>query len=139
MIGTNTLDVTTVDIASVYIADAESIVNGYLARRYTMPLTAEPLLTDLTADIALYRLLEDKVPRIPDFMDKRYTNAMSLLTQLRDGGMVLTSTNLASSGANSDQFAWSNVVDPDFQGTVFKPIEAQTLCLINSPSGLDFG
>lgn len=141
MIGTNTLDITTVDIASVYIADAESIVNGYLSRRYSIPLTPEPLLTDLTADIAIFRCLEERLPRTPDFMQNRYTNAMSLLTMLRDGGMALTSSNLVSSGQASDQFAWSNVLDPDFNGTVFKPIEASTPAFgcVNSPSNLDFG
>jgi hypothetical protein len=34
MIGAGSLQVSTVDISSVYIADAQSIINGYLARRY---------------------------------------------------------------------------------------------------------
>lgn len=127
MIGVGTLDVSTVDIASVYIADGESIVNGYLAKRYIIPLTVEPLVTDLTADIAIYRVLSDKAARVPDFMEKRYTNATSILAMLRDGEMVLTvSSQTVNSGG--DQEAWSNVLDSDFVGTVFKPIETTTAC-----------
>jgi phage gp36-like protein len=127
MIGTSTLDVSTVDVASIYIADGESIINGYLGKKYIIPLSNEPIITDLCSDIAIYRIVSDKQPRIPDWMDKRYTNVMSMLAMLRDGGMVL---NASSQTANSggDEFAWSNVIDPDFVGTVFKPIETTTPC-----------
>lgn len=125
MLGTGTLDITTVDIASVYVQDGESIINAFLSRRYVIPLTTEPLLTDLASDIAIYRILSDKAPRIPDFMEKRYTNAMSLLTMIRDGQMDL---NLSSQSVNSgggDQYAWSNVLDGN--GPVFAPAEAMSL------------
>lgn len=128
MIGPGTLDVTTVDIASLYIKDAESIVNGYLASKYSVPLTVEALVTDLTSDIAIYRLCSDKLPRMPDYMEKRYTNAVSMLEMIRDGKMFLTaSSQTANSGGGGDQYAWSNVVDPEFQGTVFKPVETFSL------------
>lgn len=134
MIGVNTTDVTTTEIASLYIADAESIVNGYLASKYAVPLTAEPLVTDLTADIAIYRLLSDKAPRIPDFMEKRYLNATSMLAMIRDGAMFLTtSSQTVNSGNAGDQFAWSNNQDTDFVGTIFKPAETFSLCLDPRP------
>lgn len=130
MIGVNTTDVTTVDIASVYIADGQSIVNGYLSRRYVLPLTPEPILTDLCSDIAIYRIIRDKQARIPEFMATRYTDAMSLLTMLRDGGMDLTGSNPVNSGGG-DEFAWSNVLDTDFKGTIFSPAETwpQSPCI----------
>lgn len=134
MLGAGSLQVSTVDIASVYIADGESIVNAFLARRYVLPLTNEPILTDLTSDIAVYRILSDRAPRIPDFMQTRYTNAMSLLTMLRDGGMDLTMSNTVDAGASTDQYAWSNVADPDGplqNGPVFRPIESE-LCVASA-------
>lgn len=126
MIGVGSTDITTIDIASVYIADGQSIINGYLSRRYVLPLTPEPILTDLCADIAIYRAIRDKQARIPEFMATRYTDAMSLLTMLRDGGMDLTGSNPVNSGGG-DEFAWSNVIDADFEGTVFKPSETWPL------------
>lgn len=138
MIGTNTFDVTTVDIASVYIADGESIINAYLSRRYIVPLTPEPILTDLCSDIAIYRLLSDKAPRIPDYMEKRYLNCMSMLSMLRDGGMDLTISSQQVDSGGGDNFVWSNVIDADFVGTVFKPAETFSLC-VNSYPYQDFG
>lgn len=140
MLGIGTLDISTIDIASIYIADGESIVNGYLAARYVMPLAVEPLVTDITSDIAIYRVLRDKTPRIPDFMQTRYNDAIALLTQLRDGGMLL-SLSVQQVNSGGDQEAWSNVLDADFNGTVFKPAEASSLCYFDnsSPSYLDFG
>lgn len=123
MIGTASLDVTTVDIASVYIADGESMVNAYLSTRYVTPLANEPLLTSITSDIAIYRLLSDKAPRIPDFMQKRYENAMALLISIKSGDMVLNSSTLTLTTTGGDQFAWSNVTEPGFGGPVFHPAE----------------
>lgn len=122
MLGVATTDINTVDISSVYIADAESIVNAYLGLRYLMPLNSEPILTSLTSDLAIYKILEDRAPRIPDFIQKRYTDATSILAMLRDGKMVLTvSSQTVNSGG--DQEVWSNVLDNP-NGPVFTPVEA---------------
>lgn len=126
MLGTGSLQVSTTDIASVYIQDAESIINAYLARRYVLPLNPEPILTDLASDIAVYRVLSDRAPRIPDFMDKRYTNAMSMLQMLRDGGMDLTASSGVTINSGGDQFAWSNVIEPGQNGPVFKNAESES-------------
>lgn len=123
MIGTNTLDVTTMDIASVYIVDGESMVNAYLSTRYVTPLVNEPLLTSITSDIAIYRLLSDKAPRIPDFMQKRYENAIALLISIKSGDMVLNASTATMVVTGGDQFAWSNVIDPGNNGPVFRPAE----------------
>lgn len=123
MIGTNTLDVTTMDIASVYIADGESMVNAYLSTRYVTPLVNEPLLTSITSDIAIYRLLSDKAPRIPDFMQKRYENAMALLISIKSGDMVLNASTATMVTTGGDQFAWSNVTEPGYGGPVFTNAE----------------
>lgn len=120
MIGTGSTDVSTTDIASVFIADAESFMNAYLASKYVVPVQVEPLITQLCSDIAIYKILEDKCPRIPDFMEKRYMNACSMLAMLVGGVLQLTGSNqIVSSGG--DQEVWSTVLEQ--AGPVFKPTE----------------
>lgn len=142
MIGTGSMQVSTVDIASVYISDSEAIINAYLSRRYVLPLNAEPLLTDLTADIAVCRILRERAPRFPDFMEKRYTDAMSLLVQIRDGGMDLLSSSGVTISSGGDQFAWSNVIEDGQNGPVFRSIESESDldCVgVNSADRLSYG
>lgn len=118
MVGTGTNDVTSVDVSSVYVADAESYVNAYLGARYVLPLSSEPIVTQLTSDIAIYKMLEDRAPRIPDFMDKRFERAQKMLEMLRDGDMILTGSNQQiSSGGNQE--AWAN--NSDYH-PVFSPV-----------------
>lgn len=122
LIGTGSLQVTTDDVSSVYIRDAMSIVDGYLAPRYIVPLNPEPLLTDLTSDIAIYRMLEERLLRVPDAFITRYTNAMSILGMLRDGYMQLTGSSVQIT-SGGDQDAWSNNVSACFDGNVFKRLD----------------
>lgn len=120
LIGVGSYSVSTQDITSIYIADAESIINAYLASRYAIPLNPEPLITDLASDIAIYRVLSDRAPRVPDFMQKRYDQAIALLTSLNSGNIQLTASSqtLITSG---DQEAWSNNTDDTLcEGPVFR-------------------
>lgn len=122
MIGTGTLDITTTDIASIYIADAEGYMNAFLSARYVTPVQTEPLVTMLCSDIAIYKMCEDRAPRIPDFMEKRWAAANSFLSQLANGGMALTGSNQAVS-SGGDEEVWSNVLENP-TGPVFQPVEA---------------
>jgi phage gp36-like protein len=112
MLGVGTTQITTGDIASLYIADAEGVINLYLSAKYQTPLAPDPAITDLCSDIAIYRCLADKLPRMPDFMITRYTNATSILCMIRDGVMNL-STGSGQQIVNSggDEFAWSQDID----------------------------
>ncbi len=110
MVGTAEQDVKTADIASIYISDAEGLMNAFLAKRYVVPVAAEPLITMLASDIAIYKVLEDRAPRIPEFAQRRYENAMDLLKMLRDGEMILASNSTATN-SGGDQEVWSNVLD----------------------------
>ena len=107
MIGTDANDVSTADISSIYVSDAEGLINAYLGARYQTPLQTEPLVTMLATDLALFKLMEDKLPRIPDFAEKRREHAIDLLEKLRDGKMVLSTDQ--TTVASGDQDAWSNV------------------------------
>jgi phage gp36-like protein len=61
----------------------------------------------MTSDIALFRMIRDRAPRIPDIMQTRYTDVISMLSMIRDGKMQLTASSqtIASGG---DQEAWSS-------------------------------
>ena len=121
MLGTGTTDIATLDIASFYIPNADSYIDAYLARRYTVPLDPTPLVTMLSADIAVYKLMQDRAPRIPDFLEKRWVAANSILAALINGDMILTGSNTIVASAG-DSFAWSNVQSYP-NGPVFRPYE----------------
>jgi phage gp36-like protein len=106
MVGTLANEVSSVNVSSIYIADAESYINMYLGSRYVVPLTPEPAITQLTSDLAIYHMCVDRLPRVPEFMQGRYDRAIATLEKLRDGTMVLNpaSNSLVSSG---DNFAFS--------------------------------
>lgn len=124
MIGTSTTDIATGDIASLWIAGAEALINAYIGSKWVVPVAMpEPLITRLTCDIAVYDILRDKQPRIPDFMQNRYDKAIALLEKLRDGDIILTGSNVVVS-SGGDQFAWSNVLDNPQAGPVFQPVQS---------------
>lgn len=106
MVGSSDLDVPSVDVSTIFIAGAESFINAFLAARYIVPVTTEPLITDLSADIAISNMLMERNGRLPEFMQTRYDRNLEILKALRDGEMRLTaaSTQLVSSG---DSFAFS--------------------------------
>lgn len=124
IVGSGPDQIASLDVSSVYISDAESIVNAYLSRRYTIPLTAEPIITMVAADITIYRMFEDRLPRFPQAIEKRYTNAMSIVYMLQLGKMDLTSSNIISN--TGDQYAWSSA--GSFAGSIFAPAEQLTNC-----------
>ena len=43
MVGTGTQDVTSLEVSSIFIADAESFMNTFLAKRYQTPVATEPV------------------------------------------------------------------------------------------------
>lgn len=117
MIGSGSNDVTSADVSSVYIYDSDAYVNAFLGARYTVPLVAEPLVTMLSSDIAIFRLCQDRMPRIPEFVKGRFDHVNSLLGMLRDGKMVLSSSQSIRSAG--DQEAWSSTED---YHPVFSPV-----------------
>ena len=48
-------------VSSVFIADAESLVDGFISRRYEVPLSPVPnFITQITSDIAIFNILVEK-------------------------------------------------------------------------------
>lgn len=108
MIGSGSYDVSSVEVASIFIADAESYVDGWLASKYNVPLAspAPPLITQVTADLAISNMLSEKLPQIPEFIDKRRDRAIKTLQSLAAGSMSL-GNSWSVVGSVGDNFAWS--------------------------------
>ncbi len=83
---------TTVNTAVVQAAldDASAEIDGYLAGRFTMPLTDAPaVLTRLAADMAIYRM--QALRPIHDLAEarRRYDDAIAMLTRVAAGELTL--------------------------------------------------
>lgn len=69
------------------IDDASAEIDGYLAVRYALPLTATPsVLVRLCADIARYRLWDD---RASEEVRRRYEDARRVLERIASGDVSL--------------------------------------------------
>lgn len=78
------------------LADAAAEIDGYLQSRYTLPLSAVPVvLTRICADLARYYLHDDAAPEI---VSKRYEHAVAFLRGLADGK---TSLGLSDAGQSA--------------------------------------
>lgn len=118
MIGTSSYDVTSSEVASVYIWQAESFIDAKIANRYQVPLTAppSPLITQIAADLGIFYMLAERLPTIPEFMDKRYQRCMDMLDAISSGSLIVLSATVVTSG---DSFAWSPNMD---YHPVFSPV-----------------
>ena len=118
MVGAGSLDVSSDDVASIFISDAESFMNAFLAARYETPVVAEPIVTMIASDFAIANMLFEKLGQLPDFMQGRYDRGLKYLEDLRDGKMLLNtaSQTLLSSGDNE---AWSSTGS---YHTIFSPV-----------------
>jgi len=119
MVGTGAFDVTTDEVSSVYIWQNESYVDAFLAKRYVVPLTvASPLITQVTADLAIFHMLAEKLPSVPEYMVARKDRCDKILQMLADGDMIISSATLV--GTTGDSYAWSSNMgyDPVFSSVL---------------------
>jgi phage gp36-like protein len=121
VVGSGENMVASLDVASVYIADAQGYVDAFLRARYVTPLAKEPIITQVTTDIAIYRMIEDHAPRIPDMAEGRMVAANSLLSMLRDGTMLLDPASNTIVSTGGDQEVWSSNLEQE--GPVFEAAE----------------
>lgn len=123
MVGTGQYDVTSEDVASVFIAQSESYVDAFLARRYVVPLTIQsPLITQVTADLAIFHMMAEKLTDVPEFIDKRKKRADDILEMLADGKMQISSASTVGSGGDNE--AWSSNVG---YTPIFSPVLSELL------------
>ncbi len=65
------------------LSDADAEINGYLAGRYTLPLSSTPeVLVRIAADMARYYLFGSAVPEV---VRTRYEDAVRLLKAIASG------------------------------------------------------
>lgn len=83
--GLGEINTTVVDRA---LGDADAVINGYLAARYTLPLAAPvpTVLERLACDIARYFLHDD---RATEQVEKNYKDAVTLLRDVSKGTAIL--------------------------------------------------
>lgn len=69
------------------VSDAGALIDGYLAARYTLPLTYTPeMVASWCADIARYRLWDDQAP---EEVRRRYEDALAQLKLVSTGVIAL--------------------------------------------------
>jgi phage gp36-like protein len=82
--GVGVIDNTVVDAA---LLDASNLIDGYIAGRYTLPLSHIPaVLTKICADIARYNLYDNAVS---DVVEKNYKAALDFLMNVGKGTLKL--------------------------------------------------
>jgi phage gp36-like protein len=107
LVGSSSNEVSSIEVSSVYIADAEGVVDMFLGAKYATPLNTTPAITHITCDLAIFHMLSERTGRVPQSMQSRYERAISYLEGLRDGDMVLNA-NSQTFTSSWDSFAWSS-------------------------------
>ncbi len=94
------------------IANAEGEVDGYLASRYTTPLSPVPdVIKAFTVDVAIYRI-HGRRQGAPEHIEKSYENAIKFLKNASNGVVTLGVTTPAPENSGS-------VVDIQSDGRIF--------------------
>lgn len=107
MVGAGSLDVSSDDVSSIFISDAEGFMNAFLASRYVVPVTTEPLVTQIAADLAIFNMMAEKLGAVPDFMQARHDRATTYLEKLTNGEMLLVASG-TTQVTSGDSEAWSS-------------------------------
>lgn len=86
------------DIVNLFAIPAESIIDGYLIRHYTLPIAGTiPILQALADDISLYRILSRRVFTQEKLQDSvwpdRFKEAEEMLQKIADGEILLVDSN----------------------------------------------
>ena len=83
-------------------ADAQSIIDGFLASRYSLPLANVPsLVTGWAGDIARFKLWDE---RAPEEVRARYDDALAQLKMLAQGLIALPPDAQGNAAASSITF-----------------------------------
>lgn len=119
LVGSLSNQVDSNEVSSVFIFDAENLINAFISRRYETPVSSgsgTQILKQIASDLAIFNMMVEKLPEVPDFFQPRYDRSMKLLEQLADGTINLPGATIVSSG---DQEAWS--ANQDYH-PVFSPV-----------------
>ena len=118
MVGASSFEVASLDVSSIFIFDAESLVDAYVGIKYEVPISpVSGLVTQITSDLALFAMLAEKHINVPDSMQARYDRSISLLEMIRDSKMTLGSSVSVNAGGDEEAFSPTQ----DFH-SVFSPV-----------------
>lgn len=85
-------------IADEAILYSETLINGYLAGRYSIPVVGAipDMLKILAIDLSIYRLYSRRIQtEIPPHISEKYKNSIRILEQIQKG---IISLSIASTG-----------------------------------------
>ena len=84
----NEINTNIIDKAILY---SETLIDGYLRGRYTLPLATIPVLIKiLAADLTIFRLYSRRFQAdMPDSINDKYKNSIKLLEQIQKGVVSL--------------------------------------------------
>lgn len=84
------------DVVDRALADADAVIDGYLEKRYALPVTAvPPLLVDIAQAITIYKL---HVFQPDTKIEEEYKEAMRMLREIADGRITLTIAGKPAAG-----------------------------------------
>lgn len=87
------------DVVARAVADTDAMIDGYLAGRYILPLEATPpLLTDVAAAIAIYKL---HIFTPDQKLSDDYKDAISTLSKIASGTVKLPVAGVEPVGSGS--------------------------------------
>lgn len=118
MIGSMT-DLTSLQLADVFITDAEAEIDSWLVRSYTIPISVAgatfPMLTAIATDLALYGVFSQRIFTQEKLKDStwpdRFKEARTMLEMLASGKMLLLDSSGTILGDRSDVAeVWSNTM-----------------------------
>jgi phage gp36-like protein len=119
-VGTGEHEVTSIEVSSVFVYQADGLIDGYLSQQYLVPFDANsihPLIERISTDIVICDLVRDRLPQTPEYIINRCDAAMALLEKLREGDMTLPGVTLANT--TGDNEVWSNV---EGYHAIFSPV-----------------
>ncbi|OOH87340.1 hypothetical protein BMT54_10035 [Pasteurellaceae bacterium 15-036681] len=97
------------DVLNIALSDSSSQIDGYLASRYTLPLSMIPQnLTRICCDIARYRLCSMSNVTITEEIIERYKLSLKELEQLASGKVSLGIDALDNNEEADDAVIFSN-------------------------------
>ncbi|MDX8354354.1 DUF1320 domain-containing protein [Cognatiyoonia sp. IB215182] len=81
------------------LADTDAVIDGYLEKRYALPVTdVPPMLADIGQAIAIYKL---HVFQPDQKIEDEYREAMRMLREIADGRITLTIAGKPAAGSGS--------------------------------------
>lgn len=86
------------------LADADALIDGYLATRYAVPIPAPvpPIVVGIACDLARLRLWDDNAP---EEVRKRYDDAIKLLRDMSAGKASIPGASPATAEGGGIEYA----------------------------------